>query len=227
MPVVSKESFQNVLTTASKVSDTLDSALFYNAKEGSAFTVSIAGTFEANLRLMASFDEGTNWIQMAVFTAPDMWNVPRQPRAFWKLDGSGGGDFTSGSILIEFQKGGADSQSGVRLLTGDRRVVDRFNPLPMEMVGDSFQAVFTKSQVEMTGASGVLVAANAARKVVRVASYPTNDPAVIDPTGGTAGIDSGIPLSGGGFLEITGQEAQNAMTQFGTSTQKLTIYEGV
>lgn len=87
-------------------------------------------------------------------------------------------------------------------------------------------ATLTKDSVTMTGSSGVLVAASASRLIVIVSSTASNAAAAIDPTGGTAALDAGLPLAGGGMLIFTGKEAQSAMTQIGTNTQKLTVYTG-
>lgn len=87
-------------------------------------------------------------------------------------------------------------------------------------------SALTKSSVTMSGASASLVAADTSRKVVIVSSTGTNASAAIDITGGTAALDSGIPLEGGDSIVITGKEAQSAMTQIGTSGQKLTVYTG-
>lgn len=84
----------------------------------------------------------------------------------------------------------------------------------------------TKSSVTMTGASAVLVAANAARLIVIVSSSKANDNAAIDPSGGTCALDAGIPLAGGDTVELTGKAAKAAMTQIGTNAQKLTVYTG-
>lgn len=84
----------------------------------------------------------------------------------------------------------------------------------------------TKSSVTMSGSSGVMVAADPNRLYVMVSSTLANDPAAIDPTGGTAALDSGIPLPAGTTIEISGTPAQSAMTQIGTNGQKLTIYTG-
>lgn len=96
--------------------------------------------------------------------------------------------------------------------------------------GDSLaapsNATLTKSSVTMTGSSGVLVAASATRAVVIVSNTESNAAAAIDPTGGTAALDAGIPIPAGTTIEITGKAAQSAMTQIGTNTQKLTVYTG-
>lgn len=84
----------------------------------------------------------------------------------------------------------------------------------------------TKVAVTMGGSSATLVAASTSRLIVMVSSTYTNAAAAIDPTGGTAALDAGIPLLGGGTLIFTGKEAQSAMTQIGTNTQKLTVYTG-
>lgn len=84
----------------------------------------------------------------------------------------------------------------------------------------------TKSQVTMTGASGVLVAADSTRKIVIVSSTDGNAAAAIDPTGGTAALSYGIPLGGGSTAAITGKAAQSAMTQIGTTGQLLTVFTG-
>lgn len=86
----------------------------------------------------------------------------------------------------------------------------------------------TKSPITMTGASVAnnLVAASAGRKIVIVSSTDTNAPAAVDITGGTAALDSGIPLLPGTTIKITGKAAQSAMTQIGTNGQKLTVFTG-
>ena len=84
----------------------------------------------------------------------------------------------------------------------------------------------TKAAVTMTGSSGVLVTASATRSVVLVSSTEANGAAAVDPTGGTAALDAGIPIPAGTTIEITGKAAQSAMTQIGTTSQKLTVYTG-
>lgn len=84
----------------------------------------------------------------------------------------------------------------------------------------------TKASVTMTGSSASLVGASATRLIVIVSNTDTNNAAAIDPTGGTAALDAGIPLLGGATVKITGKAAQSAMTQIGTNTQKLTVYTG-
>ena len=97
---------------------------------------------------------------------------------------------------------------------------------PLPVTSDSDGATLTKAAVSMTGASGVLVGASAARLSVIVSNPAANATAAIDPTGGTAALTAGIPLGPGGTIEITGKAAQSAMTQIGTNTQVLTVYTG-
>lgn len=80
--------------------------------------------------------------------------------------------------------------------------------------------------ITMSGASAALVGASAGRKAVYVCSADSNDPAAVDPTGGTCALDSGVPLAGGGMLVFTGDAAKSAMTQIGTTGQKLTVFVG-
>ena len=87
---------------------------------------------------------------------------------------------------------------------------------------------WTKSSVTMTGASAPLLAANALRKGVIVCSTAGNAAAAFDPTGGTSALDAGVPVGGGEMKWIIGAACPvGAMTQIGTNTQKLTVYEGV
>lgn len=99
------------------------------------------------------------------------------------------------------------------------------NPLPVTLTGLTGTAL-AKSSVTMTGASATLLAADPTRKVVIVSSTKANSSAAIDISGGTAALDAGIPLEGGDTVQITGKEAQSAMTQIGTNGQKLTVYVG-
>jgi hypothetical protein len=87
-------------------------------------------------------------------------------------------------------------------------------------------ATLSRATVSMTGTSATLVSANAARTLVLVSNASANGAAVIDPTGGTAATDTGIPLVAGQTLSIVGKAAQSAMTQIGTNGQKLTVYTG-
>jgi len=103
--------------------------------------------------------------------------------------------------------------------------VSEASPLPVVLTNLTGTAL-VKSSVTMSGASAELVAADATRRIVIVSSTRTNADAAIDPTGGTCSLDSGIPLSGGDTVQITGKEAQSAMTQCGASGQKLTVYIG-
>ena len=94
-------------------------------------------------------------------------------------------------------------------------------------IGAEDAVTLAKSSVTMTGASGVLVAASASRAIVIVVNSATNAPAAVDPTGGTAALDAGVQLVGGGdMVKITGKAAQSAMTQIGTTGEKLTVYTG-
>lgn len=103
--------------------------------------------------------------------------------------------------------------------------VSESRPLPVVLTALT-GAALTRSTVTMTGVSAPLVAADTTRRVVIVCSARANGEAAFDPTGGTCALDAGIPLSGGDTVQITGKEAQSAMTQFGTSGQLLTVYTG-
>lgn len=103
--------------------------------------------------------------------------------------------------------------------------VSEASPLPVVLTNLTGVALL-KSSVTMSGASAELVPADGTRRVVIVSSTRSNADAAIDPTGGTCALDAGLPLSGGDTLQITGKEAQSAMTQFGVSGQKLTVYVG-
>lgn len=100
------------------------------------------------------------------------------------------------------------------------------NATPMPVTNAPVGGALTRSSIAMTGASAVLVAADTTRKIVLVSNADGNATAVIDITGGTAAPDTGIPVPGGRTIEITGRPAQSAMTQIGTSGQKLTVYVG-
>jgi hypothetical protein len=103
--------------------------------------------------------------------------------------------------------------------------VSETSPLPVVLTNLT-AAGLVKSTVTLSGGSAELVPADPARRVVIVCSARANADAAIDPTGGVCALDAGIPLSGGDTLQITGKEAQSAMTQIGTSGQKLTVYVG-
>lgn len=103
--------------------------------------------------------------------------------------------------------------------------VSEERPLPVTLTGLTGTAL-TRSTVTMTGASAPLVAADSTRRIVIVSSTKANSDAALDPTGGTCALDAGISLSGGDTVQITGKEAQSAMTQIGTNGQKLTVYVG-
>lgn len=103
--------------------------------------------------------------------------------------------------------------------------VSEASPLPVVLTNLTGTAL-VKSSVGMSGVSAELVPADVTRRLVIVSSARANADAAIDPTGGTCALDAGIPLSGGDTLVITGKEAQSAMTQFGSSGQKLTVYVG-
>lgn len=106
----------------------------------------------------------------------------------------------------------------------ENSVVAHDNPLPVALTQDT--AALVKISVTMTGSSGVLLAASAARSIVLVSNTDTNAVAAIDPTGGTCALDAGIPILPGETKQITGVAAQSAMTQIGTNTQKLTVLAG-
>ncbi len=104
--------------------------------------------------------------------------------------------------------------------------VSEASPLPVVLTNLTGTAL-VKSTVTMSGTSAELVPADTARRLVIVSSARTNVDAAIDPTGGACALDAGIPLAGGDTVQITGKEAQSAMTQFGANGQKLTVYVGV
>ncbi|TAJ97354.1 MAG: hypothetical protein EPO41_02810 [Reyranella sp.] len=103
--------------------------------------------------------------------------------------------------------------------------VSEVRPLPVVLTTLT-GAALTRSTVIMTGASAELVPADPTRRVVIVSSANANGDAAFDPTGGLCALDAGISLSGGDTVQITGKEAQSAMTQIGTNGQKLTVYTG-
>jgi len=88
------------------------------------------------------------------------------------------------------------------------------------------KVALTESTLQMTGTSSPLVAADTTRAIVIVTNGITNDAVSIDPTGGVASANLGVPLGPGTMLEITGVQAQAAMTQFGTLGQTITIFTG-
>lgn len=87
-------------------------------------------------------------------------------------------------------------------------------------------STLTKLSITMSGASAPLLAANSNRLIVIVCNAVGNSDAAIDITGGAAALDAGIPLGPRGTVTITGKAAQSAMTQIGTSGDKLTVYTG-
>ncbi len=103
--------------------------------------------------------------------------------------------------------------------------VSEAKPLPVVLTNLTGTAL-TRSTVTMSGVSAELVPADAARRIVIVSSSRSNGDAAFDPTGGTCALDAGIALSGGDTVQITGKEAQSAMTQIGANGQKLTVYVG-
>jgi hypothetical protein len=103
--------------------------------------------------------------------------------------------------------------------------VSETSPLPVALTHLTGTGL-VKSSVILSGASAELLPADPARRVVIVSSTRANADAAIDPTGGVCALDAGIPLSGGDTVQITGKEAQSAMTQIGSSGQKLTVYVG-
>lgn len=121
--------------------------------------------------------------------------------------------------VISFIKRSLQGSTG-----GAVRVADD-QPLPVTLTGLTGTAL-TKNTVTQTDVSASLVAADATRRIVIVSSTKANASAAIDPTGGTCALDSGIPMEGGDTIQITGKEAQSAMTQIGTNGQKLTVYTG-
>jgi hypothetical protein len=104
--------------------------------------------------------------------------------------------------------------------------VDSQGNLKVTAGGGAESASLTKSSVTMTGVSAVLVTASATRSVVLVSSTEANGAAAVDPTGGTAALDAGIPIPAGTTIQISGKAAQSAMSQIGTNLQKLTVYTG-
>lgn len=101
---------------------------------------------------------------------------------------------------------------------------DQYGDQTIRSVNDC--TTLTKSSVTASNASASLVAANTSRVLVIITSASTNSVAAIDPTGGTCALDAGIILNAGDSIQISGRAAQSAMTQFGTTGNKFTVYTG-
>lgn len=99
-------------------------------------------------------------------------------------------------------------------------------PLPVTSATAAEGATLAKASITMSGSSGALVSASAARLIVMVSNALANAVAAVDPTGGTCALDAGVPIPPGQTVTFTGKAAQSAMTQIGTNSQKLTVYTG-
>jgi hypothetical protein len=64
------------------------------------FAVRARGSFTANVRLQESRDNGASWDELYVFSAPGFLNVTPIGAPLYRLNMSGTGDFTSGSVGI-------------------------------------------------------------------------------------------------------------------------------
>jgi hypothetical protein len=86
---------------------------------------------------------------------------------------------------------------------------------------------WTKTQVTLTGSSQTILAANANRKGLMVGNPAGNAALGVDISGGTAALDNALPLAAGEKISMIGGSCPvGAITGIGTSTQKITVYEG-
>lgn len=187
-------SFQQTLDAETKTSDLLDTRLYANSSGGSAFTLSIAGTFVATLHLLMSPDAGSTWIEYTRFEAEDVFHVPHAPSALWKLDCSDDGDYTSGSIFIEFARG-SSGLSGIRLLTKDRQFVDEDHPLFLTF--GKAKTWLARQELLLDGTSQHLVEARSERKGLIVQNPSGNNIIDIDPAGGAVTANMAWTIVGG------------------------------
>ena len=61
---------------------------------------SVSGTFSATVTLQRSFDNGSNWVDVKTFTAPEEGNVLDSESSVVYRIGVKTGEFTSGSISV-------------------------------------------------------------------------------------------------------------------------------
>lgn len=219
---------RSLTTTGATSADTGIIAIATGAHKGGGIQVS--GTFSATLQFEQSQDGGVTWIAKTVYPALGGAGVTSTTAGGnWKFACGGETNvrvrcsaYTSGTAAVSMvlTKGAPDVAQGGAGTAGSPSGGVQSVQAPEDGVS------LTKASVTMTGSSGALVSADATRKIVIVTSAASNAAAVVDPTGGTAALDAGLPLSGGGMLTITGKQAQSAMTQIGTNTQKLTVYTG-
>jgi hypothetical protein len=194
-------------------------ALFASCGASRGGGIQLSGTWVGTILFEQSIDSGTTWIAKTVYPAAGGAGVTTvAANGQWKF--SCGGEthirvrcsaFTSGPIVVD-----------LALTAGVDTTVAGAGSVQSPEDG----ATLTKAAVTMTGASGVLVAASAARLIVMVSNAEANAAAAIDPTGGTCALTAGIPVPAGATVTITGKAAQSAMTQIGTNTQVLTVYTG-
>jgi hypothetical protein len=182
--------------------------------------VQLTGTFTGTVQFEESLDGGTTWIAKTVFPAAGGGGVTSATATGqWKFALGGGthfrarcSAFTSGPIVVDIAlTRGVDAIGLTGSASGG---------------GAADGATLTKASVTMSGSSAALVAASASRAIVIVSNTAANAVAAVDPTGGTAALDAGIPIPPGQTVTFTGKAAQSAMTQIGTNTQKLTVYTG-
>jgi hypothetical protein len=231
------QSFQQTLDTDRKTSDAFDTRLYANSAGGSGFTVSIVGTFVATLHLLMSPDGGAQWIEYTRFETADVFHVPHAPAALWKLDCSGDGDFTSGSIFIEFARG-SSGLSALRLLSRDRRFIDQENPLATSdaaaialledlLGGGDARAWQPRGTKALDGTSQNLVAARAGRKGLIVQNRIGNNLIYLDPAGGVLTDGVGWAVLGGDqpVRFLAPDCPQGVVTVFGSSGETVDYWE--
>lgn len=82
------------LVTGSRTSDS------YLNDNGVPFDVIVRNVFVANVRFQMSRDNGANWDDVYVFTAPDVARMNPVGAALYRLTMAGGGDYTSGQADV-------------------------------------------------------------------------------------------------------------------------------
>lgn len=148
-------SFSQTLNTSTKTSDSFKTKSFATSGVGVGFSLAISGTFVAKWRLQRSVD-GSNWFDFLNFTRPDMVAIPQGPAALWRVTAAGSGDFTSGSALVEFSRGGSDAAMPMtRLVSRNGDIASPEFPFPVAN-SRNYETVAASQTDQIMGAAGAV-----------------------------------------------------------------------
>lgn len=122
----------------------------------------------------------------------------------------------------------------------DSRQVDQTHGLPVQVIGGGSSGTptvvyqktpgtttWTKTTVALTGASQTALAASTTRVGFIFYNPSTNGNVFVGVDGGTVASETGVLLSPGGRMSITGSASpKTIITVIGTNTQSLIVWEG-